>query len=121
MSSTKIKKVLKQQEIFLIIPAKKLLEIYPNLFIALREVMTCPISAASAERSFSKLKLIKIFHRSATMDDRLTSMASISTESPCVRSLNYNDIIDAFATAKARKKFFGILIPFLRCMRLLIC
>ena len=38
---------------------KHLLEVYPNLFIALRVVMTCPISAGSAERSFSKLKLTK--------------------------------------------------------------
>ena len=63
-----------------------------------------PISAASAERSFSKL--IKTFHQSTTMDDRLTSLASISIESACVRSLNYNDIIDVFTTAKARKNFF---------------
>ena len=55
---------------------KQLLEVYPNLFIALRVVMTCLISAANAEKSFSKL--IKIFHRSTTMDDRLTSLALIS-------------------------------------------
>ena len=42
------------------------------------------------------------------MDDRLTSLALISVESACVGSLNYNDIIDAFATAKARKKFLNI-------------
>ena len=54
--------------------------------------MTCLIFAASAERSFSKL--IKTFHRSTTMDDRFTSLALIFIESACVRSLNYNDIID---------------------------
>ena len=68
--------------------------------------MTCLISAASAERSFSKLKLIKTFHRPTTMDDRLTSLALISIESACVCSVDYNDIIDVFTTAKARKKFF---------------
>ena len=98
--------ILKQQEIFLITSAEKhLLKVFPNLFIALQVVMTCPISAGSAERRFSKLKLIKTFHRSTTMDDRLTSLALISIESACVRSLDYNDIIDVFATAKARKKF----------------
>ena len=66
--------------------------------------MTGLISAASAERSFSKL--IKTFHRSITMDDKLTSLASISIKSACVRSLDYNDIINVFATAKARKNFF---------------
>ena len=85
---------------------KQLLEVYIILLIALRVVMTCPISAARAERSFSRLKLIKIFHRSTTMDDRLISLALISIESGCVRSLDYNDIIDVFATAKARKKIF---------------
>ena len=67
---------------------KYLLEVYPNLFIALRVVMTCPISAASAKRSFSKFKLIKTFRRSTTMEDRLTSLALISTDSACARSLD---------------------------------
>ena len=66
--------------------------------------MTCLISAASAERSFSKL--IKTFHRSRTMDDRLTLLALISIESACIRRVDYNDIIDVFTTAKARKNFF---------------
>ena len=83
---------------------KQLLEVYSNLFIALRVLMTCLISAASAERSFSKLT--KTFHRLTTMDDRLTPLALIFIESACVRSLDYNDIIDDFATAKARKKIF---------------
>ena len=82
---------------------KHLLEDYPNLFIALRVVMTCPISAGSAERSFSKLKLIKTVHRSTTMDDRLTSLVLISIESACVRSLDYNNIIDVFAIAKRER------------------
>jgi len=58
------------------------------------------------ERSFGKLKPIKTFHRSTTKDDRLTLFSLISIESVCVRSLDYNDIIDIFATAKARKKSF---------------
>ena len=66
--------------------------------------MICLISAASAERSFRKL--IKIFHRPTTMDDRLTLLALIFIESACVRSLDYNDIIHVFAIAKERKKIF---------------
>ena len=68
--------------------------------------MTCPISAASAERTFCKLKIIKTFDRSTTMDNRLTSLALISIKSACVCSLDYNDIINVFAAAKARKNFF---------------
>ena len=70
--------------------------------------MICPISAASAEKSFRKLKLIKTFHRSTTMDDRLTSLALISIKNACVGGLDYNSIIDVFATKKVRKKFLNI-------------
>jgi len=41
------------------------------------------------------------------MDDRLTSLALISTESACVRSLDYSDIVDIFATAKTRNRSFS--------------
>jgi len=39
-------------------------EVYPNVFIAPRIMLNFPNTAASAERSFSKLKLIKTFTRS---------------------------------------------------------
>ena len=42
------------------------------------------------------------------MNDRLISLASIFIESACLRSLNYNSIIDVSATAKARKKILNI-------------
>ena len=85
---------------------KHMLEVYPNLSIALRVLLTCPVSVAGAERSFSKLKLIKTFHRSTMMDERLTSLATISIESSCVRDLDLDRIIDVFAAEKARRKTF---------------
>jgi len=39
-------------------------EVYPNVFIALRIMLNCPETVASAETSFSKLKLMKTFNRS---------------------------------------------------------
>ena len=69
--------------------------------------MTCPISASSTERSFGKLKPIKTFHRSTTKDDRLTLLALISIESVCVRSLDYNDIIDVLPPQKREKNLFN--------------
>ena len=50
-----------------------------------------------------KRKLIKTFHRSTTMDDKLTSLALIFIESPCVRSLDYNDIIDVLPPQRPKK------------------
>jgi hypothetical protein len=51
-------------EILQYITANSLIENFPNFFIALRILLTLPVSVASAERSFSKLKLIKTYLRS---------------------------------------------------------
>ncbi len=40
---------------------KDLSEIYPNVWTALRIALTLPVTVAEAERSFSKLKLIKSY------------------------------------------------------------
>jgi len=42
----------------------RLHEVFPNLAVALRILLTLPVTVASAERSFSKLKLIKTYLRS---------------------------------------------------------
>ena len=90
---------------------KHFMEVYPNLFIALKILFTCPLSKAVAERSFSKLKLIKTFHQLTMMNDRLSSLANISIESDCAWSLNYEHVIDVFAAERARKNRFNIFMP----------
>ena len=55
-------------------------EVYPNVFIALQIMLTCPSTVASAEKSFSKLKLIKTFNRSHMTNSRLSSLAMLSME-----------------------------------------
>uniref|UniRef100_A0A3Q1EGE4 TTF-type domain-containing protein n=1 Tax=Acanthochromis polyacanthus TaxID=80966 RepID=A0A3Q1EGE4_9TELE len=57
---------------------KELTELYPNLWISPRIACTLPVTVASAERSFSKLKLIKTYLRSSMAQDRLTGLAIIS-------------------------------------------
>jgi hypothetical protein len=74
-----------------------LIEIFPNLFIALRVLLSLPVSVASTERSFSKLKLIKTHLRSRISQDRFTGLALISIENELSRSLDYCDLIDEFA------------------------
>ncbi|KAK0140222.1 hypothetical protein N1851_022876 [Merluccius polli] len=58
--------------------AKDLLEIYPNFWTALRIALTLPVTVAQAERSFTKLKLIKAYLRSTMSQERLTGLAVIS-------------------------------------------
>ena len=79
-------------------------EVYPNVFIALRIMLNCPNTATSAERSFSKLKLNKTFNRFHMTDSRLSSLAMLSIETSCVRSLVLNDVIRAFVFQKTRSK-----------------
>ena len=64
---------------------KQLLEVYPNLCITLRVLLTCPVSLGATDKSFSKLKLIKTFHRSTVMDKKLKSSAMIFIKSACAR------------------------------------
>ncbi|XP_021766288.1 uncharacterized protein LOC110730773 [Chenopodium quinoa] len=45
----------------------KLADSYPNVSIEYRVLLTVPVTVASAERSFSKLKLIKTYLRSSSM------------------------------------------------------
>ena len=81
-------------------------EIYPNFWTALRIALTLPVTVAHAERSFSKLKLIKTYLRSTMSQERLTGLAVISINHSTGEQISYDDIIDDFAARKARKVRF---------------
>nr|GEY93476.1 zinc finger MYM-type protein 1 [Tanacetum cinerariifolium] len=53
---------------------------YPNAIIAYRVLLTIPVTVASAERSFSKLKLIKSYLQSSMSQERLNGLALIAIE-----------------------------------------
>ena len=55
-------------------------DIYPAATTAYRLLLTLPISVASCERSFSKLKLIETYLRSTLAQDKLTSLALLGIE-----------------------------------------
>ena len=78
----------------------------PNLWIALRILLTIPITVAGGERSFSKLKLIKTYLRTTTNDDRLSSLAILSIENEIAKKLDIANIIKNLSDLKARKKAF---------------
>ena len=48
----------------------KLIELYPNTYVILRILLTLPVTAATAERSFSKLKILKNYLRSNMSQDQ---------------------------------------------------
>ena len=70
---------------------------YPNTEIAYRILLTIPISVASAEKSFSKLKLIKNYLRSTMSQERLNGLSMISIEHELAEKLDYSKLINDFA------------------------
>lgn len=85
---------------------EQLLDLYGNLSIALRLLVTLPATVASGERRFSALKLIKTYLRSTMSQERLSGLALISVEHNVRRSLDLDSLVTAFAQAKARKHRF---------------
>ena len=81
----------------------KRLDSFPNASIAYRILLTIPVTVASAERSFSKLKLIKSYLRSTMSQERLSGLAILAIEKEILTELEYDDLINNFASQKARK------------------
>ncbi|XP_022845342.1 uncharacterized protein LOC111368343 [Olea europaea var. sylvestris] len=60
---------------------------FSNAYIAYQMLLTIPVTVAFAERSFSKLKLIKIYFRSTMSQERLNGLAMLSIEKEMVEQL----------------------------------
>ncbi|XP_047326548.1 zinc finger MYM-type protein 1-like [Impatiens glandulifera] len=80
---------------------------FQNVGIVYRILLTIPVTVASAERSFSKLKLIKTYLRSTMSQERLNGLAMISIEKECLEQLEYDDLIENFASKNARRSMFS--------------
>jgi hypothetical protein len=69
---------------------------FPNATIAYRVLLTIPVTVASAEQSFSKLKLLKSYLRSTMAQERLNALVVIAIESDTLGKIEYEDIIEDF-------------------------
>ena len=76
----------------------------PDVCTAYQLFLTLPITSAGAERSFSKLKLIKTYLRSTMSQTRLSSLAILSIESERVNQINISDIVDSFISKRKNLK-----------------
>lgn len=72
-----------------------LITVFPNLFTVLKIGVTLPISSTSPERSFSKLKIVKIRLRSTMSQNRLEDLMLISCETD--DDINTENVINNFA------------------------
>ncbi|XP_058783350.1 uncharacterized protein LOC131658031 [Vicia villosa] len=82
------------------------MDFYPNTIIAYRVLLTIPVTVASAERSFSKLKLLKSYLRSTMLQERLNGLALLAIENDLLENIQYEDLIEEFASKNARRKTF---------------
>ncbi|CAG9822515.1 unnamed protein product [Phaedon cochleariae] len=75
--------------------------LFPAMKILLQIFVTLPVSTATAERSFSTIKRLKI-HLSSTMgEERLNSLTLLYIHKEV--DLNIENVINMFATSKARR------------------
>ena len=81
-------------------------EIFPNLTVVLRIILTLPLTVASGERSFSKLKLIKNYLRTTMTQNRLVNLSILSIEKDIAADIDLTLVVREFAEAKARRVKF---------------
>eukprot|EP00731_Ephydatia_muelleri_P009698 Em0005g284a len=82
-------------------PAYHLYDAFPEVCKIYSIAVAIPISACSAERSFSALKRIKTRLRSTTTQERLEDLLMMSVERKILPSLSCDSIIDDFARSSS--------------------
>ena len=76
---------------------------FPSAIIVYRILLTIHITVASAERSFSKLKLLKSYLRTTMIQERLNGLAMIAIENDIPEKIKFNDLVDDFASKRPRR------------------
>ncbi|CAI6367069.1 unnamed protein product [Macrosiphum euphorbiae] len=73
-----------------------LISVFPNVYTILKIGLTLPVTSASPERAFYKLKIVKNRLRSTMGQERLQGLMRITCERDII--INYENIIDTFAS-----------------------
>jgi len=64
-----------------------------------------PVTVASTERSFTKLKLLKNYLRSTMSQERLNVLATLCIEKRLLDEIDIDNIINDFASRNVRRNF----------------
>ena len=65
-----------------------------------------PVSVASVERSFSKLKLLKSYLRSSISQERMNDLTILCIKKNMLENIDVDTIINDFASRNARRQCF---------------
>ncbi|XP_047139140.1 52 kDa repressor of the inhibitor of the protein kinase-like [Hydra vulgaris] len=71
-----------------------LCDLYPNITTLYKIYITLPILSPSAERSFSRLKLLKSYLRSTMSEERFSALALLTTERDLVNDLDLEVVLN---------------------------
>ena len=74
---------------------------YPGIYVPVKTLLTYPVSACAAERSFSLMKKLKTPLRNTMTDHRLSSLAILPTHKE--KEINGESVLDQFAQNKERR------------------
>ena len=74
--------------------------------MALRILLSFPVTVASGERSFSKLKLFEKYSLANMSQQRLIGLAMLTKENGIAPQLDVSNLSTTFANSKARKVSF---------------
>jgi hypothetical protein len=66
-------------------------------------LLTILLAVAFAERSFSKLKLLKSYTRSTLTQEKLNGLVTIALENDVLEKIKYEDIIEDFISKNTRR------------------
>lgn len=82
---------------------KNLPTAYPNIICQYIICLTLPVTTASAEHFFSKLKLTKSILRSTIGQSCLSALLLLSIERELTDQVDFNCVIDAFASIRPQR------------------
>lgn len=97
-------KPLNINEVMKFMISRDMVSSYLNLYTLYKIYYTLPVSSATAERSFSRLKLIKSYLRSTMTEERLSNLAILNIESALAQSIDFDKVINTFSQMKKRRK-----------------
>ena len=98
---------IKQLAHMLIVEYSAVSSAFGDVVTALVLFLTLPVTVASAERSFSKLKIIMFYLRNTMGQSRLYGLSLLAIEASCAKLMNTDLFIKEFAYMKARRFDMG--------------
>ncbi len=102
MKSKSLEKAPEFQEVLELKRSAAYTGIFSETFKLIDIMLSIPVGTATAERSFSEMKLIKTRLRSRLTEQNLARLMRIAIEGPELNEINFSEILDVFKQSNHR-------------------